>query len=189
MDDEIHEWVDATPESIHLVHEAATGYPFLLAKQTIDQAITEAAAQTTKKGTKMKKAEKRLLKSLNIDLSGGASTAADRLADTNNLLRQATGQTREVHNRVLSAFLAKKEADVTAAKARLAKADDEFASVRARSTLRDAYRSRLLGKMILRDNARARGALPHGRFGPNSTDLFDGSSSTLPSEDNGVQYR
>jgi hypothetical protein len=54
--------------------------------------------------------------------------------------------------------------------------------------LKDAQQSRLIAKMVIADNARQHGALPHGRFGPNSTDLFNGTSNTLP-DDNKISYR
>lgn len=136
----------------------------------------------------MKKSGKKLLKAMTVDLSGGTSTAAQQLSDINAQLRQASGQTFALHHRVLSAFLAKKDQAVALAKAALAGADDEFSIARHRAALKDAQQSRLIAKMVIADNARQHGALPHGRFGPNSTDLFNGTSNTLP-DDNKISYR
>ena len=71
---------------------------------------------------------------------------------------------------------------VSEAEARLEKAHNEFERQRAQSELETAMKARFRAKMVAADNARDRGILPRGRFGPNSADLFGGTSLTLPDE-------
>lgn len=75
---------------------------------------------------------------------------------------------------------------VEAAQQRLAKASNEFEKMRADEELRTARKQRAAAKLIAADNARARGTLPPGRFGPGSAELFKGLS-TLP-EDRDIGY-
>lgn len=71
---------------------------------------------------------------------------------------------------------------VAEAQERLEKSSNEFERHRARVDLEAAQKARLSAKLVAADNARARGQLPPGRFGPNSADLFNSTSLTLPDE-------
>ena len=75
---------------------------------------------------------------------------------------------------------------VQAAEARLEKAVGEYDRQQATTELEAARRARLMAKMVARDNAQRDGRVRPGRFGPNSTDLFGGTSLTLP-EDHAVK--
>lgn len=193
MDDEIHEWVDATPESIHLVHEAATGFPFLLAKQTINQAITEAAAQTTKGNTTMpssKKIAKMLAKQSvhSVNIAGAGSTSPSQLSDTraSRLLSDATGQGGRPNGAANvgaygTAIIKAMNKRVEKAQKKLEKATGDYERTAAKAEMESAARQRVLAKLI--SQAHSQQVTRRGtRFGPDSTDLFSGSTLTLPDD-------
>ena len=116
-----------------------------------------------------------------VSLAGAGSTAADRqsTADLAAMVRTAaTTQTRQVHNRVSQVF----DDRVNAAKSALSRSNDEYETARAKTALADALKSRCMAKMVVRDNAQANRQIPPARFGPNSTDLFGGTSLTLPED-------
>lgn len=171
-DDEITEFTELDPLELHLVSSAANKYTALLAKQEA----------TEQKESKMTKANKKLLKSLGVNLAGpSASTAADRQSNTDlaSLLRLARTQSESVDFKKLMKVF---ETRVTEAEAALAAARDPYEHSRAQSEYQTAARQRLMAKMVAADNARERRVLPRGRFGPNSADLFGGTSLTLPAE-------
>ena len=192
-DDEIHEWVDAVPESIHLVTEAATGFPFLLAKQTIDQAISEAATENQKKGNTMPSAKKisKLLKTQSVhsvNIAGAGSTSPNLLSDgrASRLLADATGQGQRPNgaanvNAYGTAVIKAMDRRVAKAQKKLEKATGDYERTAAKAEMESAARQRVLAKLIAQANAQQitrRGT----RFGPNSTDLFSGSTLQLPDD-------
>ena len=127
--------------------------------------------------------EKQLRKALGIDMSGGASTAGGRqsAADLDQMVHDAGRQTRG-NNTAGRAFSKAFDDAVLAKEAELAAARDEYAVARARTALVDVLRRRAVYKMIVSDNARSEGRLPHGRFGPASADLFGGTTHSLPDD-------
>lgn len=147
---------------------------------------------------KMSKEGKRLRKALSVDLArsvdlndqhrlapggrgGYASTAVERMSDDayrEMVTNSATAQTSTVQRAVLKAF----DDRVTKARAALAAAANEFEKARAKADLTSALKSRLSLKLMLKEQARVQGRAKPSRFGPNSVDLFGGSSLTLPDD-------
>ena len=149
-------------------------------------ATTNRKVQDTMNTRKELKKTVKVLKTIGtgVNLSGAGSTAAGRQsnADLSSLLRSATEQTRQVEGRALSAF----EDRVRAAKSALSKASDEYEASRAKAALADALKARCGAELVAQANAQASRRVAPGRFGPNSTDLFGGTSLTL-GEDRAVK--
>lgn len=72
---------------------------------------------------------------------------------------------------------------VDAAQERLSKAGTEYDKLAAKAELESALRARTNAKLVAQANGQARGVVPPTRFGPNTTDLFGGSSLTLGNDD------
>ncbi len=121
-----------------------------------------------KKGNQMKKAQ-----IIPMDLSGSASTVGRpaRPVSTDGYM----GQTVENTNPALEPF----EERVANARTAVEKATGDWQLMKAKTELEAARKSLFMAKMVNRDNAREQGRLPRGRFGPNSTDLFGGSTHTI----------
>lgn len=75
---------------------------------------------------------------------------------------------------------------VEAAEAGMVKAATDYERQVAKTELEAARKARASFKLVAQANAQARGVISPGRFGPNSTDLFGGTSLTLP-EDRAVK--
>ena len=71
---------------------------------------------------------------------------------------------------------------MAAAKARLDNASGDYETMAAKADLENAQSARTLAKLVAQANAQANRQVPPGRYGPNSTDLFGGTSLTLPED-------
>ena len=125
-----------------------------------------------------------LAKAIGVSLAGGSSTAIDRMTDAElaAIVRSAGRQTQANNTAgrgypvaALKAF----EDRVTDAKARYAAAGNDYEKTSAEVELDAALRSRAMAKMVIAENLRANGRGQRSRYGPNSVDLFNGSSLNI----------
>lgn len=75
---------------------------------------------------------------------------------------------------------------VATAESKMEKAVNDYQRQQAKTELEAAQRARFMAKMIAQSTAQERGTIPSGRFGRNSTDLFGGTTYSLP-EDTAVK--
>lgn len=188
MSDQITEFEEVTPESLHLVGAPANGFPLLMLKAS--EAMAEAMAgrspgqdRPTSKGHNMKKADKKAKKQLrklarDIDLSGGASVSAQRFGDVAGAIARSGRQTRALHNTVLAQL----DADVAVQRAKLASSDSDFARTAAQGRLVEAQRRRTMVKMVMAETAREAGVVAPSHLGRQAVDLFGGTSLSLPDD-------
>lgn len=135
-----------------------------------------------RKAVAMSKAEsKRMRKARqSVDLSGGASTAAGRQSDE-QFRRLIAESGRQTSASMADTVMAKFDRRVGVAKAKVENATGDFERTAARSELASALRARAMAKMVAKENAHANGR-PRSHMGPGWTDLFGGSSLTLPDD-------
>lgn len=178
-------------DEVHLVPVGANNFPVLLLKST-QQALAGAAKDNTeKKGTTVSKLTKRLKKESirSVNIAGAGSTAPSKLSDSEaaRLLADATGQGSRPNGAGnqgaygTTAILKAMNRRVEKANKKLVKAAGDYERTAAKAEFESAARQRLLSKLIAQAN-RQKITRTGTRFGPDSTDLFSGSSLSLPDD-------
>ena len=193
MDDDLTEFTELNPEELHLVGAAANQYTALVAKGS--DRISEALAaldQIGRKGkSKMsKKSMKKMIKEAiasDVNMAGSGSTSAGRLSRSvlDSIVDDSRHQTREISSiggrrAVIKSF----QDRVTQAEARLAAAaamGRDFERTTAAAELGSAQRSLAMAKMVMKEQAHERG-VPRSHMGPGWTDLFNGTTHSLPAD-------
>lgn len=194
------------PESLRKVAETMSTTELLKALDGLDEARrSEKKARKEKEAKKAAKREAKAVKAADKAVKAAQGTTVDVEALRKNIdaLQQqvatiaaqdakrptlnAAGVTAVLRGPEANNALKAMDDRVAQAEERLAKAVTDYERQQAQAELLSARKARTSAILVAKDNARARGEAPRGRFGPNSADLFEGTSLTLPPDGN-IKY-